>query len=110
VSRHLAALERAATLSDSVSLAASMPTRLIGGFFRWHGRRPTPGIGLSQVRKQKNKEYLTKKTMGDSPDDSVRWEARLRSWRKSRFWLPFWGPKPNEAGCFVPPALLQPLL
>ena len=50
---------------------------------------------------------------GDSPiarsasarcrsDERAKWDARLRSWRQSRFWLPLWGPKPTEAGCFAP--------
>jgi len=34
------------------------------------------------------------------------WQARLRSWRQSRFWLPLWGPKPTEPGCFAPAALM----
>jgi Helix-turn-helix domain len=36
------------------------------------------------------------------------WGPRLRGWAKSRFWLPAWGPKPTEPGCFGPPALLRP--
>ena len=44
---------------------------------------------------------------GELPDDSAKWEARLRSWRQSRFWLPFWGPKPTEAGCFAPAEVLR---
>jgi DNA-binding transcriptional MocR family regulator len=43
---------------------------------------------------------------GEIPDDRVKWEARLRSWRKSGFWLPLWGSKPGEAGCMAPAALL----
>lgn len=43
------------------------------------------------------------------PDTRVKWEARLRSWRKSGFWLPLWGSKPGEAGCMVPAALLKGL-
>src|SRR4051812_15554067 len=39
------------------------------------------------------------------PDDTAKWEARLRSWRKSHFWLPFWGPKPSEPDCWAPKAL-----
>jgi DNA-binding transcriptional ArsR family regulator len=41
---------------------------------------------------------------GDSalPDSRPQWQARLRSWGKSGFWLPQWGPKPGEAGCFAP--------
>lgn len=30
------------------------------------------------------------------------WTPRLRSWQKSRFWLPYWGPKPGEPGCLAP--------
>jgi DNA-binding transcriptional ArsR family regulator len=33
---------------------------------------------------------------------AVEWEPRLRAWGKSRFWLPQWGPKPSEAGCWAP--------
>ena len=29
------------------------------------------------------------------------------AWRQSRFWLPLWGPKPGEAGCFAPAEVLQ---
>ena len=46
-------------------------------------------------------------SFGEIPDDRAKWEARLRSWRQSRFWLPLWGPKPTEPGCFALPALLQ---
>jgi hypothetical protein len=44
---------------------------------------------------------------GELPDERVKWEARLRSWRQSRFWLPLWGPKPGEPGCFAPREVLQ---
>ena len=43
---------------------------------------------------------------GEIPDECVKWQARLRSWRQSRFWLPLWGPKPDQPGCFAPPDLL----
>ena len=42
---------------------------------------------------------------GDLIDERSKWEARLRSWRQSRFWLPLWGPKPGELGCFAPPSM-----
>jgi len=45
-------------------------------------------------------------SFGEIPDDRVKWETRLRSWRKSGFWLPLWGSKPGEAGCMAPAALL----
>jgi DNA-binding transcriptional MocR family regulator len=41
-------------------------------------------------------------SFGEIPDENVKWQARLRSWRQSRFWLPLWGPKPTEPGCFAP--------
>jgi DNA-binding transcriptional regulator YhcF (GntR family) len=43
---------------------------------------------------------------GDLNDERSKWEARLRSWRQSRFWLPLWGPKPTEPGCFAPVEVL----
>jgi hypothetical protein len=46
-------------------------------------------------------------SFGEIPDDRAKWEARLRSWRKSEFWLPLWGSKPGEAGCLVPVMLLH---
>ena len=46
-------------------------------------------------------------SFGEMLDDRAKWQARLRSWRQSRFWLPLWGPKPTEPGCFAPPEVLQ---
>ena len=60
--------------------------------------------GVPPARRE---EYPPKKSPDGLLDDSAKWEARLRSWHRSRFWLPFWGPRPTEAGCFAPPALLQ---
>jgi len=48
-------------------------------------------------------------SFGEIPDETAKWEARLRNWRKSGFWLPLWGSKPGEAGCMVPAALLEGL-
>jgi DNA-binding transcriptional regulator YhcF (GntR family) len=48
-----------------------------------------------------------KVSFGELPDDRAKWQARLRSWRQSRFWLPLWGPKPTEPGCFAPLEVLQ---
>ena len=45
-------------------------------------------------------------SFGEMPDDRAKWEARLRSWGQSRFWLPLWGPKPIEPGCFAPASLM----
>ena len=46
-------------------------------------------------------------SFGEMPDERAKWEARLRSWRQSRFWLPLWGPKPTELGCFAPAEVLR---
>ena len=46
-------------------------------------------------------------SFGELSDDRAKWQARLRSWRKSRFWLPLWGARPGEAGCMVPAGMLQ---
>jgi hypothetical protein len=71
----------------------------------------------SQTRQETDTEKQTKErarprftnrgvSFGELPNDRAKWEARLRSWRKSRFWLPLWGAKPGEAGCMVPAALM----
>jgi hypothetical protein len=46
---------------------------------------------------------------GGLPDMTDQWRARIGGWVRSggRFWLPAWGPRPNERGCFAPPALLE---
>ena len=46
-------------------------------------------------------------SFGEIPDERAKWEPRIRSWRQSRFWLPFWGPKPTEPGCFAPAEVLS---
>jgi hypothetical protein len=37
-------------------------------------------------------------------DDSSQWRARLAAWERSggRFWISFWGPKPDEPGYWGP--------
>jgi DNA-binding transcriptional ArsR family regulator len=70
---------------------------------------PPPGREEQQVKKTGYAQARFAKsgvTFGEIPDDRAKWEARLRGWRQSRFWLPLWGPKPIEAGCFAPLALL----
>jgi DNA-binding transcriptional MocR family regulator len=71
------------------------------------------GVPLAGTEEQAGKKtgyakrfVRTGVSFGEMPDEQAKWEARLRSWRQSRFWLPLWGPKPTEAGCFVPSALL----
>jgi uncharacterized protein YdaU (DUF1376 family) len=40
------------------------------------------------------------------PDD--RWGARMKGWRERKFWVRDWGPRPGEAGCWVPREFLDP--
>ena len=79
---------------------------------RWPGRekrgvpaldRGVSGAGTQEVKpaKQSFKQNRFAELLPGEP-----WEQRIASWLKSRFWLPQWGPKPTEAGCFVPAALL----
>ena len=48
------------------------------------------------------------KKEGELLDERARWERRVKTWHYSggKFWNAFWGPKPGEAGCFVPAGLL----
>jgi hypothetical protein len=81
---------------------------------RWPGKEnrgvSVPEKGVPQVETQKTnptKQYEKRFAgLGDALPRPVDWAPRLRCWRKSRFWLPLWGPKPSEPGCFVPAELL----
>lgn len=106
VSRHLAALERAGIIRRH---------RKPGGVYSYSvdARFLPAQRGVSHQRDRgvppRSREEQPIKKTSEFQDDSAQWEARLRSWRKSegRFWNAFWGPKPNEPGCWVPAALLQ---
>ena len=117
VARHLAQLA-----GDGVITRQRRP----GGAYAYviDGRFLPAARGVSHERKEgvppgRTKEKSGKKTAGararfakrdvsygEIPDERVRWEPRVRSWRQSRFWLPLWGPKPDEPGCFAPASLM----
>src|SRR6478609_11661436 len=61
-----------------------------------------------QTREARKRARFAKSgiSFGEISDDRAKWEARLRSWRQSQFWLPLWGPKPTEAGCFAPSLMM----
>ena len=73
------------------------------------GETPEQVEPIKQERGTRPRERFAdrKVSFGEMPDERVKWQARLRSWRQSRFWLPLWGPKPTEPGCFVPAELLS---
>jgi hypothetical protein len=74
---------------------------------RWPGRVSAGKPGVSGAATQEAnppKQLFKRRFAEDLPVEP--WEQRLDSWRKSRFWLPQWGPKPNEPGCFAPSARL----
>src|SRR6478609_10911472 len=91
---------------------------------RWPERSargvPAAGQGVSQAGTQEveptkqAKEALPRQrfarpkvNFGEMLDERAKWQARLRGWRTKRFWLPLWGPKPTEPGCFAPAEVLQ---
>jgi DNA-binding transcriptional ArsR family regulator len=111
VSRYLAALERAGYLSR---------TRKPGGPYtytiaaQWlpsevshqQGRGvPLPRTEEDPIKKREGARARFEK-VSELSDDRAKWEARLRSWCKSGFWLPYWGEKPGNPGCMVPAALI----
>ena len=118
VSRHLAQLAQEGVIARQ---------RRPGGVYRYVivARFLPAARGVSQQRDRgvpppRTEEQAGKKTegararfaksgvsFGEMPDERAKWQARLRSWQQSRFWLPLWGPKPGEPGCFAPAELLQ---
>src|SRR4051794_12386376 len=100
VSRHLAEL---------VKCGAITRTRRQGGVYTYQiDARFLPATRVSHARaaavpRARTEEQFTKNKSdsvylpGDTP-----WKQRLQSWERSRFWLPQWGPKPGQPGCFTP--------
>jgi hypothetical protein len=75
---------------------------------RWPGRvsaaqRSVSGGGTQEAKPAK--QIFKRRFAEDLLEEP--WEQRLESWRSSRFWLPNWGPKPSEPGCWASPALLR---
>lgn len=80
---------------------------------RWPGKE-NRGVSGAELRvphreKQKSNHNQVKKS---AHDDGLQegwspWKPRMRGWLKSQFWLPLWGPRPDEQGCFVPAGLLR---
>ena len=64
--------------------------------------RKTKGTARERASNSPNLDWATARSWTSAAE----WQARLRSWRQSRFWLPLWGPKPTEPGCFAPPEVL----
>jgi DNA-binding transcriptional ArsR family regulator len=100
VARHLTELAKAGVITRE---------RRPGGIFRYRiEARFLPASRVSHVRKaavpQSRTEEQFTKNRSDSalPDIRSQWLARVRSWKQSGFWLPQWGPKPNESGCLAP--------
>ena len=100
VSRHLRELAKAGAITRE---------RRPGGVYRYRiDVRFLPLNRVSHARKAAvplaRREEQPTKNRGDSVDflGNAPWKQRLQGWQKSQFWLPQWGPKPGEAGCFAP--------
>jgi len=100
VSRHLVEL---------VNIGAITRQRRPGGVYRYRiEARFLPASRVSHARKPAvppaRREEQPIKNRSDSLDmiGAAPWKQRLESWKNSRFWLPQWGPKPTEPGCFAP--------
>lgn len=91
--RHLAELERCGALSRKRRRGGVYIYSIAARFLPLsHGRS-------GGVPRARTEEYPAK-NKSDSVDSP--WKQRMQGWRKSRFWLPQWGPKPGEVGCFAP--------
>jgi hypothetical protein len=67
-------------------------------------RVPASQRGVSGAGTQEAKPAKQNRFVEDFPE--APWQQRIDSWRTSRFWLPQWGPRPDDPGCFVPATLL----
>jgi hypothetical protein len=71
---------------------------------RWPGRadRRVPALqrGVSGAETQEANPAKQIRFAQDFPE--APWQQRIDSWRNSRFWLPQWGPRPGDPGCWAP--------
>jgi hypothetical protein len=67
---------------------------------RWPGRVSAPKRSVSGAGTQEANPTKQTRFLQDFPE--APWEQRIESWRNSRFWLPQWGPRPSEPGCWAP--------
>jgi DNA-binding transcriptional MocR family regulator len=118
VSRHLAQLAQEGVIARQRRPGGCYAYVIAGRFLpaaRGVSHQREKGVPLARSEEQVGKKTgyararfaRSRVSFGEIPDEQARWQARLRSWRQSRFWLPLWGAKPGEAGCLVPPALLS---
>ena len=79
---------------------------------RWPGKErqrvPAPEPGVSRAATQQANPVKQSEKGREIRDNLVPWANRVRSWRRSggRFWYAFWGPRPDEPGCWAPAAVL----
>ena len=71
----------------------------------WKGRVPAPQRGVSGTGTQEAKPAKQNRFAQDFPE--APWQQRIDSWRNSRFWLPQWGPRPGDPGCWAPGVIAQ---
>jgi DNA-binding transcriptional ArsR family regulator len=100
VSRHLSELAKAGAISRR--------RRPGGGYVYQIDAQFLPATRVSHTRKAAvppaRREEQPTKNRSDSValQSDAPWKQRLAGWQRSQFWLPQWGPKPNEPGCFAP--------
>jgi DNA-binding transcriptional regulator YhcF (GntR family) len=104
VGRHLTELVKCGAISRK--------RRPGGGYIYQIDARFLPASRVSHARKSavpqgvRLEEKTEKKKAGFADSQNFEggtpWKQRIAGWKKSGFWLPVWGPKPNEHGCLAP--------
>ena len=118
VSRHLAQLAREGVVQRQRKPGGVYAYVIAGRFLpasRGVSHQQAKGVPPARREEQAGKKtgYARARfaklgmTDGGLPDPADQWKARIRSWSISRFWLPAWGPKPTEPGCFAPPSMMD---
>ena len=83
-----------------------------------HSRKPAVPPMRTEEQVAKNKAFAQARFAGSGaaineglPDQRDQWKARIGGWQRSggKFWLPLWGPRPDEPGHFIPPSVMASL-
>jgi Helix-turn-helix domain len=109
VSRWMAALHEAGCFTRRRMAGGGRYLYIIAEAYRLrlpNVKKRFPQRARQQVSTSNNYQNNVGGEAGAHVDDRDNWPARIRWWREKRAWMPFWGPKPNEAGCWAPPEFL----